>query len=690
MRRALAPSAQDRLRSAQACLGRGDFVGAERILRDITGTEPDNGDAWFLLGAIALQSNRTSDGAAYLARAVELSPNHPIYLTNLGEAQRRLNQIEPAITNLQRAISLNPDLAPARFNLGLALRARGRLREGLAAMQQAVQATPEIDVNAQLSDALCVHGQYEQAATHARRLLAKRPSAAVHVALGNALHEMAAFQEAIAHFQQAILLEPHRVWAHIGQGRSLCYQGYVNEGMDCLRRAAELDPSCAMPHLLMSESLVWSGLIAEAVERAKRAVELSPLPATHSHLMYALTFDPACDEATMLAEARRYSARFEQPLVAKRRALSRNLDADRRLRIGYVSSGFRQKVDSHFTVPLLAHHDHEHFEVFCYSYARLTDSTTDKHRAYADGWRDVASQTDDEVADQINQDAIDILVELGMHTPDGHPTLIALKPAPIQICWLAYPGTTGLQAMDYRITDPYSDPPDRREHYYSERNLWLPNSFWCYDPLTSEPEVNELPALRNGHITFASFNRFGKVNHAVLALWARVLDAIKDSCLSIFVSPGVRKARVYQPFDQLGVARERIRFVPAEFKREFYLMHHDVDIVLDPFPCNGGTTSLDALWMGVPVISRVGQTVVGRIGCSLLSNLGLPELLATTPEQYLEIAVELSNNVGRLAELRRGLRQRLQQSPLMDAPRFARDMESLYRKAWHEYCAAAR
>ena len=674
------------MQSAHAHLKRGEFKAAEQLLSEITRKAPENADAWFLLGAIALQSNRASEGASLLERAVGLSPNNAIYLTNLGEAQRRLKQVDSAIENLERAVSLNPTLAAAQYNLGLALRASGRLREGLTAMQRAVRIMPDIDANGQLAETLCAAGEFEQAEQHARRMLAKWPSAAVHVALGNALHEMGNFDEAIAHQTRAIELEPNRVWAHIGKGRSLCNAGRVDEGLRCLQHAAKLDTSCEMPHMLIAENLVWSGLIAEAVASARRAVELSQAPSVHSSLIYMLLFDSACDDAAIFAETLEWSRRFEEPLVAKRRKPTRDRSRNRRLRVGYVSHGFRQKVDAYFTLPLFAHHNREQFAIYCYSYTRLDDAFTEKHRAHADVWHDVAGMGDDDLAAQVDSDAIDILIELGMHTPEGHLTLFARKPAPVQICWLAYPGTTGLQAMDYRITDRYLDPPDRNEHPYSERNLWLPDSFWCYDPLSSEPAVNELPALRNGYITFASFNRFGKVNRQVLELWARVLRAVKGSRLAIFVSPGVHTAQVYHPFDQLGIARERIQFKPAEPKHEFLLMHHDVDVVLDPFPCNGGATSLDAFWMGVPVISLVGRTIVGRIGLSLLSNLGLQNLVADSPVRYIEIAVELSADLGRLAALRQGLRARLEHSPLMDAPRFARNMESLYQKAWDDWC----
>jgi len=675
------------MQSALAHMKRGEFRNAEEALSEVTRAAPTNADAWFLLGAIALQASRVSKGATFLERAAALSPNNAIYLTNLGEAYRRLNLLERAIEHLERAASISPRLAAAHFNLGLALRAAGRAREGLAALQRAVAIAPDIDGEAQLAEALCTEGLYEQAEQHARRVLTKRPSSAAHLALGNALQGKGSYDKAIREHSRAIELEPERVSAHIGKGRALWYVGRADESLVYYRQAAKLEPANALPHVFIAENLVWSGCIAEAVISAKQAVELSHDPGFHSSLIYMRLLDPNSDEAAIHAETLDWRRRFEEPLMAKRRNPTRDRGRGRRLRVGYVSSGFREKVDSHFTLPLLAHHNREQFEIYCYSYTRVTDAFTEKHRTQTDVWRDVARLTDDEVAELIQSDSIDILVDLGLHASDGHLTLFALKPAPVQISWLAYPGTTGLQAMDYRMTDPYLDSREFHNPNYSEQSLWLPETFWCYDPLRSEPSVNDLLALRNGYVTFASFNRFSKVNSQVLELWARVLRSVEGSRLEIYVTPGVHTEQVYRPFDKLGVARDRIRFTPAESKHEFLLMHHDVDMALDPFPCNGGGTSLDALWMGVPVITLVGKTSVGRIGLSLMSNLGLDEFVAHTPEHYVEIAVSLSDDFARLAELRKGLRTRLEQSPLMDAPRFASNMESAFRQAWDNWCS---
>ncbi|HWP08504.1 MAG TPA: hypothetical protein VNN72_22330 [Polyangiaceae bacterium] len=326
-------------------------------------------------------------------------------------------------------------------------------------------------------------------------------------------------------------------------------------------------------------------------------------------------------------------------------------------------------------------------EVYCYSSAENPSPETALIRACADVWREVTELDDAALCEVIRRDQIDILVDLTMHLKGRRVLAFARRPAPIQICWLAYPGTTGLDAMDYRLSDPYLDPPDADTHVYSEETIRLPDSFWCYDPLTEVPEVSPLPALTKGRITFGSLNHFRKVNEGVLRLWARVLRAVPESRLVLVAPEGSARSRVHSLFEQAGVHHERIEFVGRCARLDYLARYREIDIGLDTFPYNAQTTSLDALWMGVPTVTLVGETVVGRAGVSLAMNLGLPELIATTEEEYVRTAKALASDLEHLSGLRCTLRARLQQSPLMDAPRFARHLEAAYRSVWRRFCA---
>jgi protein O-GlcNAc transferase len=375
-------------------------------------------------------------------------------------------------------------------------------------------------------------------------------------------------------------------------------------------------------------------------------------------------------------------------LASRRLPHTNDRDPNRRLRIGYVSCNFNNHCQRFFTVPVLSNHDRAKYEVFAYSSVEKQDEWTARLRGTVDVWRDVLSLNDAALVAKIREDRIDVLVDLTMHMWGNRLRVFAEKPAPVQITWLAYPGTTGLDAMDYRITDPYLDPPESPQPY-SERSLCLPNTFWCYDPLVSDLEVNELPSAAGEPLTFGCLNGFAKVNGRVLEQWARVLQRLPQSRLLLLAAEGSPRQFVRDTLAANGVAPERVSFVGWLAYREYLATYRRIDIGLDCLPYNGHTTSLDSLWMGVPVVSQVGSTVVGRAGWSLASNLGLRELVAHDADEFVEIAVALAQSPARLAELRRGLRARMQASPLMDARLFASDLEAAYRRAWHHWCASA-
>jgi predicted O-linked N-acetylglucosamine transferase (SPINDLY family) len=315
------------------------------------------------------------------------------------------------------------------------------------------------------------------------------------------------------------------------------------------------------------------------------------------------------------------------------------------------------------------------------------DALTELFRGHADAWRDVADRTDEELARVVREDLIDILVDLTLHMV-GHRLLVfARKPAPVQVTFGGYPGTTGLSAIDYRLTDPYLDPPGLHDDHYSEESVRFFDSFWCYDPLDREPSVSPLPALANGFITFGCLNHFGKVNRPVLRLWAEVLRAVSDSRLLLLTPEGPQRQSTRDRLSEEGVSPERVTFVAHQPRQAYLGLYQQIDVMLDTFPYNGHTTSLDSLWMGVPVVTLVGQTAVGRAGLSQLTNLGLPELIGSTPEDFVRIAALLAGDLPRLSDLRLTLRGRMEASPLMDVERFARGVEAAYRGMWHRWCA---
>ena len=332
-------------------------------------------------------------------------------------------------------------------------------------------------------------------------------------------------------------------------------------------------------------------------------------------------------------------------------------------------------------------HDHDRFEIFCYSSVLNADGMTDLIRARTDVWRDVPALSDEQLARAIRDDRIDILVDLTMHMSGSRLLAFAYKPAPVQVTYLAYCSTTGLDAMDYRLTDPYLDPPGENDRFYSEKCAYLPETYWCYRPSDETPEVSRLPALDAGCVTFGCLNNFSKVSQPALSAWCRLLGTLPGSRLILHAPSGSHRQRALDFFAGQGVASDRVSFSPTLPENEYLAVYQGIDVALDPFPYAGGTTTCDALWMGVPVTSLAGQTAVGRAGVSILSNVGLADLVARDVEGYVRIAAGLAGNLERLGELRATLRRRMQRSPLMDARRFAHNVETLYREFWEHWCA---
>jgi predicted O-linked N-acetylglucosamine transferase (SPINDLY family) len=359
----------------------------------------------------------------------------------------------------------------------------------------------------------------------------------------------------------------------------------------------------------------------------------------------------------------------------------------RKLRIGYVSPDFREHPVGRFMLPLMAHHDLAAFEIYCYTDVASPDAITEQLKTGADVWRSTAGLSDEQLAQLIRSDQIDVLVDLAMHLKGGRLLAFARRPAPVQITYLAYCSTTGLETMHYRITDPHLDPPGADESVYSEKTLRLPHAYWCYPAPENSPVVGPLPATTAGHVTFGCLNNFSKVTPQMLTVWGGLLKSIPSSRLILHSHEGSHRQSVIDQFTRDGIEPGRLQFVGFNRLVPYLELYNQIDIALDPYPYGGGTTTCDALWMGVPVVSLAGATAVSRAGKSILTNVGLSEWVADSPEKYVELATTLANDLPLLADLRNGLRNRLQESPLMKAAEFARDIEAIYAQAYHERLA---
>jgi predicted O-linked N-acetylglucosamine transferase (SPINDLY family) len=582
-------------------------------------------------------------------------PNHAPAAFLAGSLALESSRLDDAADLFARAAALAPDNPLYQANLGETLRRLRRFEAAKCALSKAIALKPD----------LC---------------------AAVYN-LGLLLQQMGELPDAETALVRALELNPRLALAHFSLGNVLTELGRLEEAVASFRTALELDPGSADVHNNLGVALVRLGLLDEALAAHRKAVELKPDCAEHhSNLVFNLHYHPTYDGQAILRAAVEWDRRHAQPLAREILPHDTDRNPDRRLRIGYLSPDFRDHCQANFLWPLLRNHDRTQFEIVCYSDVARSDEWTARLLGCADERHDIAGMNDASLAASIRRDRVDILVDLTMHMGKNRLQTFARKPAPIQVSWLAYPGTTGLGAMDYRITDPFLDSPGHDAGPYSERSLWMRDSFWCYDPLTPEEDVSPSPAAATGYVRIGCLNNFCKVNDGVVELWARVLREVDGARFTLLAPRGEGRDRALQTFEKHGVARGRID--PLEYRpRSAYLAaYRAIDLCLDTFPYNGHTTSLDAWWMGVPVVTLVGATVVGRAGLSQAMNLGLPQLVARTGEEYVGIAVELCRDVDRLAELRSGLRARMQRSPLMDGPRFARNVEAAYRRVWRSYC----
>ena len=592
-----------------------------------------------------------------------------------------------------------PGVAPApdlsHLRRARALRGEGRSDEAVAELRRAVALHPDwAEAHHQLGNALKVAGAYAEAVASLRAAARLDPAqAAIWLNLGVACLERGQLGPAEECFRQALALEPFRPEARNVLGHTLLLRGRCAEAARELKRALELRPGYPAAHDNLGRVLKAQGRAAEALAHHTAALRGQPRPAIHSNLLYTLNFIPGLDPAAVAEEHRGWARRHAALGGAPAGPAGHDFSPSRRLRVGYVSPDLVRHAVAGFFEPVLARHDRDRFEAICYSDAPVPDGVTERLRAQSAGWRDTARLSDAQLEAQIRRDRIDILVDLAGHTARNRLTVFARRPAPVQVTWLGYPNTTGLAAIDFRLTEAVCDPPGQTEAWHSERLFRLPRVFSCYRPPAESPEVGLLPALASGRITFGCFNNFAKVGPETIRRWARLLREVRGSTL-LLKSRGLgdpaTAVAVREQFVHQGARGDQVEFNGEELSVARHLgLYGRVDLALDTDPYNGTTTTCEALWMGVPVITLAGRTHAARVGASLLSHVGFPEGIAQTEDGYVAAATALAADLPRLAALRGRMRELMRDSPLCDETGFVRDLESGYRRMWAERCAAA-
>jgi predicted O-linked N-acetylglucosamine transferase (SPINDLY family) len=682
------------LRALDESAEAGSSLPATEIHRTRRSTAVDRfalAQAEFHQGYALAQEGRYEEAAARYRQGLLHLPGSAGAHNDLGSLLCLQGGFSAAIDSFRQAIRCQPDLATAHNNLGSALRILGHNKEAIASSLEAVRLEPNFaEAHNNLGIACQETGQLVQGEMALRRALEIRPDYTdASYNLSTVLWKQGKWAESIHQCQHVLRLKADHVGAYLNLGNIYRGQSQVDDAVAAYRAALSFKPDYVEAHANLGNIFRDRGQADEALKAYRIALGLKPQAADiRSNLIFLLNYHPGFDARAIREECDRWDQQHALPLKPLIQPHTNQIDPERRLRIGYVSPDFHQHPCSHFTVPLLSSHDHSQFEVFCYAELISPDAISARLRSCADVWRTTVGLSDQELADMVRGDQIDILVDLAMHTANNRLLMFARKPAPVQVAWLAYPGTTGLKTMDYRLTDPYLDPPGLFDEFYSEESVRLPETFWCYDPLADGPPVNSLPAEASGVVTFGCFNNFCKVNEGCLALWAEVLRKVRRSRLLLAAPRGQSREHVLARLRSEGIREGCIEFVDRLSRPDYLRLHHRIDLCLDPVPCNGGTTTCDALWMGIPTIALVGKTVVGRAGWSILNNVGLGEFAAQRADEYLAIATQWANDLPGLGHLRRTLRARLQQSPLMDAQRFARRVEQAYRQMWRRWCHA--
>ena len=634
---------------------RGALSEAESVLRRIVALVPESAEASDWLGRLMGMQGCHVDAAAAFRSAIALDPTHANAWCNLGNSLLELDQVEEAEQACRRALAADEKHVTALLNLCVALQRQNKFPEALVVCDRAIALAPQTPL--------------------------------LHFNRGYLLGQLGQREAAVAELTSAMELQPDFPKAYISLAEQHQQLRQYEEMARVARRALEINPQHAAAHNKLGFACHQQGLPEEALGHFYRAVELEPTSAAmHSDYLLALHYVTELSPQQIFHEHLEFARRHANvpPTSAHKQDPAQS---HKRLRIGYMSADFRFHPVLFFIEPLIERRDRTEFEVFCYSDVAVPSDATQRFERAADHFRCIAGMSDARVVDTVIADQIDILIDLSGHT--GHNRLagvFARKPAPVQITYFGYPNTTGLSQIDYRITDAHADPPGLAEQIHSEKLIRLPHSAWCYRP---PPDAPPIQARRSSEIVFGSFNNLGKLTSHWRDIWSQILQATPGSRILLrnpsLTDPGVCQ-RVRESFAKLSIPLERLILMGHGTNREMLDTYNQVDIALDSYPYHGTTTTCEALFMSVPVITLAGPSHVSRVSASLLANVGLPELIADTEQQFVTLVVDLAQGRERLLELHNTLRQRMQGSPAMNEVEFTRAFEAALRDAWINWC----
>ncbi|MFA7240578.1 MAG: tetratricopeptide repeat protein [Sulfuricellaceae bacterium] len=716
-----ASAIQDLLRMSEQHINSGNAAQAELLLREVLVAKPNHPQACFLLGmaqanqgkldeaansyevairnkknyyqamgnlSIVLHDSRKfAEAEMWCRRALSVVPNEPLLLNSLGNVLRSLGKLDAAVASYRRVLETKPGFFMAHSNLGNALRDLGKLNAAVASYRRALEIEPDSAVvHNNMGIALTDIRQLNSAVESFHRALQIDPHyAEAYNSLGVALQELGQLVDAAASFRRALGAKPDFAEAHSNLGNTLKYLGQFDDAVASHHMALKIKPNYAEAHNNLGNVLKDQGQFDDATAGFRRALEIKPdYVAAFNNLLFTLNYHPDKSGEEIYAAYREYDERFGLPQRGKWRAHGNSRETGRRLKVGYVSPDFRRHSCRHFLEPLLAHHDKNAVEVYAYAELAREDEVTARYKGYVDHWTPMAGMTDDALSDRIRADGIDILVDLAGHTAKNRLSVFAQKPAPVSLSWLGFGYTTGLSAVDYLLTDAVAAPAGS-EGLFSEAPWRLDTPGYVYRPAEDMGAVSILPALTRGYVTFGALTRAVRINPHTIRVWSEILNRVENARLVIdsgdFKSTTMQDA-LAEKFAAYGVRRERLEIAchspPWDVLR-------GLDIGLDCFPHNSGTTLFETLYMGVPFVTLAGRPSVGRLGSAILEGAGHPALIARTEDDYVALAVALASDLPKLATFRAGLRREMESGALMDETGFARRVETAYREMFGKW-----
>ncbi len=678
---------------AVTCHQAGEIHNAEELYRKILTTAPVHTPTLNMLAVLLHKKGDSSGGLSLLTQSLQENPNQFIAENNMGIILKDLGQFDEARTCFQSALQIQPGYVDAHYNLANTYLAMGNPVSALDHYQLVLEQTPNhVNARVNLGNLYLKQNDTDKAITVLTQAIAIDPeNASAYNNLGLALEAAKNPKGALLCYQKALAINPQAIDSYNNLGNLHTAMGQSEIAARCFEAAIKIDPKRAGSHYNYSRLLQQIGRLNDAITANRKALELNPARSdAHSNLIFTMQYNTASRPEEIAQCARNWAHAL--PAFPRSTPLANTPVPSRPLKIGYLSGDFLNHPVGYFLTPVLENHDPAAVDIYGYSNTPpgLEDDLTSRFRGLTGHWRDISCLNDDDAAEQIESDQIDILVDLSGHTGRNRLPLLARRLAPVQVGWIGSCATTGLETMDYLLVDEQVVPVDEEE-LFSETIWRLPQNYLCFSPPPFDVPIRPAPPRKNTGITFGCYNNVAKVTDQTLALWARILSTHADSQLHFrgkaYQDAAIRE-RLKERFSLVGIESSRISFKGGQERAEFLASYNDIDIALDPFPFGGGASTAEALWMGVPVVSLRSDRWAGRVSESLLKAIGQPDLVAPTQDAYVDIACALADDTSRLGALHQNLRARLESSSVCNGPAFTIQLETAFRQMWHKWCAS--